>query len=66
MHVLRVTTVEGETRQHAASPLGSDYALCGLTLDDDPTVIRKIEERDGAVTCEQCLTVIRFCKTVKL
>lgn len=66
MNVMRVTTAEGETRQHAVSPLGSDYALCGLTLDDDPAVIRKIEERDGAVTCEQCLTVIRFCKTIKL
>lgn len=66
MRVLRITTTEGETRQHVESPLGTDYTLCGLTTDDDPTVVRKMEERDGAVTCEQCRSIIRFCKTVKL
>jgi hypothetical protein len=64
MHVHRVTTAEGETRQHAGSPFAMDTTLCGLSLDGDPEITRKIEDRDGSITCEQCLSIVRFCKTI--
>lgn len=66
MRVFRITTVDGDMRQHARHPLGIDYTLCGTSLDDDPTVTRSIEEREGSVTCEHCLAMVCFCKAIKL
>lgn len=62
MNVKRVTTIDGQVRQHAEHPLGIDYALCGLSLDDDSRINKSVETREGRVTCEHCRIIINYCK----
>lgn len=64
MRIKRVTTADGETLQHVESPLGVDFTLCGLTLDDDTRTIKRIEDREGRITCEHCRIIIDFCKSL--
>ena len=66
MLVYRITDAEGETRQHATGADGSGHALCGLTVDDDPEIIRHSEIVSGKITCPQCRAIINHCKTLKL
>jgi len=66
MQIVRITTVEGETRQHVDHPYAVDYTLCGLSTDDDPLVIKAVERKEGGITCEQCRMVIHFCKKIRL
>ena len=65
MKVHRIKTHDGDTRQHIEGPQGSDDALCGITLDSDPMVIESHVVKEGKITCEACLNIIHFCKTLK-
>lgn len=56
------------TAKHTESPINGEYSLCGRAYDDDesddrdgPPVFAKVGER---ITCAECLTIIRFCKSI--
>ena len=58
-----VTDSDAETRQHAEDPLGRDATLCGLSLDGDDVVGNILQyKKIGRVDCEQCRTIITFCR----
>lgn len=53
--------------KHAPGASGIDFALCGVSMDDDPEVIdndgqrpRLCDYRD-AVECGQCRAVLNHC-----
>lgn len=66
MLVHKVTDIDGEALQHAASADGTDCTLCGLTLDGDQKIVLSQEEVQGKITCDICLRIIRYCKKLKL
>ena len=44
----------------------SDYTLCGITLDDDDKTAGPHEiVRGNAVTCPDCIAIIKHCRGVK-
>lgn len=47
---------------HCEAAHGSDYTLCGFTLDGDQG---PIEEVKGLIDCPACLGVIQFCKKLR-
>ena len=52
---------------HLDSPLGIDYTLCGLSLDDDPKTTGPHEVvTASAVTCPDCIAVIKHCRGVRI
>lgn len=53
-----------DDRVHFGSPDGNDYFLCGLAYEgaDGLADIKAVKRR---VDCEQCIGIVRFCKTVK-
>lgn len=54
--------------RHAPGPYGVDFALCGVSLDEDPAVLDtdgqrpRICEHRQAVECEQCRLVLDHCR----
>lgn len=71
MKFYRITNVDNETHTHAPSPEGSDYTLCGLTLDGDTVVVKKTVEitstsRGEIIDCPDCRAIIKFCKKLRL
>ncbi len=59
-------SLEGEKATHYKSPFGLDYALCGLSVDDDPIVNQSVREVKGwKASCQDCLAVVRFCSKLK-
>ena len=47
------------------SDSGADeYTACGLALDDFETKTEAVEK--AGITCEDCLNIIRFYKSIKL
>lgn len=42
-----------------------DYALCGLTTADDPSLPVKMEETDEVVTCPECLATLAYCRRIE-
>ena len=46
---------------HLMSPLCEEFSLCGYAFDNDDHPLVECGD-DEAVTCEQCLEVIAFCK----
>ena len=52
---------------HLDSPLGIDYTLCGLSLDDDPKTTGPHEYvQSAAVTCPSCMAIITHCRGVRI
>jgi len=52
---------------HLDSPLGIDYTLCGLSLDDDPKTTGSHEVvTASAVTCPYCNAIIKHCRGVRI
>jgi len=66
MRVHRITDIDGKTFQCAPGHGGNDFTLCGMTLDDDPTIMMSQELITGKVTCKHCLELIKYCKSIKL
>ena len=52
---------------HSDAAIGSDYTLCGVSLDHDEDTIghHKIVERKK-ITCPDCVALIKFCQKIKL
>lgn len=50
---------------HFTSPIGSDYTLCGLTLDGDPITCGQYEKTNKNVDCKDCQMIVDFSKTIK-
>jgi len=49
-------------RVHCDRAHGSDFTLCGFTLDGDQG---EITETSGSrIDCPDCLAVIRFCRSI--
>jgi hypothetical protein len=51
---------------HADGAGGSDYTLCGLTLDNDPGTCGTWTTTKKRITCDQCIQIIRHCKSIRL
>lgn len=52
---------------HLDGVIGSDYTLCGLTLDGDQGTAGSFESIDApAVTCPDCVRVILHCRGVRV
>ena len=52
-------------RTHYNGCVGSDYTLCGDDTAGDDTTSRKIELVKGRrATCEACLRIVAYCKTL--
>ena len=51
---------------HFTSPVGSDYTLCGLTLDGDPMTCGQYEKTNKNVDCKDCQEIIDFSKIIRL
>lgn len=46
---------------------GPDYTLCGITLDGDSETAGSYEVVEGkAVTCPDCIAIIRHCRGVRI
>lgn len=65
MMVHRITLVDGGTAQHLDAAYGSDFTLCGLTLDGDPLIVSSQRVVFGRVTCDRCLAIVDYCTEVK-
>jgi hypothetical protein len=50
---------------HFTSPIGSDYTLCGLTLDGDPNTCGQYEKTNKNVDCKDCQMIVDFSKNIK-
>lgn len=55
-----------ETDVHLDAVYGADYTLCGLESGGD----RGLSIEEGIVvkkkvTCEMCIGIVKFCKTIK-
>lgn len=44
--------------------LGSDYTLCGITLDGDPSTAGDFDSTTKKVGCKQCIEIVEFSKKV--
>lgn len=62
---------DGETDNagllHLNGANGADYTLCGITLDDDPETAGPSEiVTAAAVTCPDCIAIIKHCRGVRI
>lgn len=55
---------DGHTEVHYGGPF-SDYTVCGHDTDGETDWDHSIPT-DKKVTCERCLTMVRFCKAIRL
>lgn len=52
---------------HLPAATGIDYTLCGVTLDgDDRTAGSFLTVKAPAVTCPECIEIIRHCRGVRV
>lgn len=43
-----------------------DYTLCGITLDGDSETAGDYNTTDEKVNCRDCISIIQYCKSLKL
>ena len=56
---------EGEL--HLDGPDGTDFTLCGLSLDGDPDSVGEYKVVNASkVTCPRCMAIIKKCRGVKI
>lgn len=52
---------------HLGGASGIDFTLCGITLDSDPGTAGSFEIINAsAVTCPDCIAIIKACRGVKI
>lgn len=51
---------------HFISPIGSDFTLCGITLDGDLKTSGGFSVTEKKINCINCISIIRFCKSVRI
>ena len=53
---------------HMHPALGTDYTLCGITLDGDEKTAGSFRDDVEAprVTCPECVAIIRHCRRAKI
>lgn len=44
----------------------SDYTLCGVTMDSDPTTAGSFRVSSSAVNCKECVRIILHCRGVRV
>jgi len=49
---------------HAFHPILPDDTLCSVAVSDNEEGF-EVEIKEANVTCESCLKIIRFCKSIK-
>lgn len=47
---------------HCEAPAGSDFTLCGYSLDGDQGEITEVTSSPPRIDCPRCLGIIRFCR----
>jgi hypothetical protein len=47
---------------HCEGPDGTDFTLCGFSLDGDQGSIEEVTSAPPRIDCPRCLAVIRFCR----
>lgn len=53
--------------QHAFGGGGSDFTLCGVTLDGDEKTYGTYRGKlVTKITCPHCVRIIKFCKTLPI
>ena len=53
-----------EMKGQHVNGVASDFTLCGITLDNDSETAGTYEEKQGKITCKDCLEIINYCKTL--
>ncbi len=49
---------------HCEAAHGSDYTLCGFTLDGDQGEISEVIGKK--ISCGDCISIIQFCRDIRL
>ena len=50
---------------HFSGSVGSDYTLCGLTLDSDEKTCGHFKATTEKVNCIHCQEIVDYCKLIK-
>lgn len=43
----------------------NDYTLCGATMDMDSSTMGDFKGTTKKVNCENCIRIVKFCKSLK-